>query len=400
MTASDFEAPRGLAMLGDGGGHDWQDLARTHGTPLLVLDCDQLRLQYRKLSQALPDVALHYAIKALPDAAAVATLAAEGCGFDIATRGEIDLLAELGIEPRSTVHTHPVKRDADIRSALRFGCTTFVADNLDELAKLVPYRHRVAVLVRAGFPNPTARVDLSRKFGCAIGELPALLDAADRLGLHVKGISFHVGSQVDGPGAHVDAIRQCAPLFAVRRAGALAPLSVLDIGGGFPVNYDGTVPDIDAFCEPIRAALDALPLHVRVIAEPGRYLAAPAVTCITSVIGRARRGERMWYYLDDGVYGSFSGQIYDHTRYPLIALTARGTPQASVLAGPTCDSIDVIAEDLMLGALELGDLIIAPMMGAYTAASASEFNSLPRTPIVALAPPAALLRPGPALRLA
>jgi ornithine decarboxylase len=98
----------------------------------------------------------------------------------------------------------------------------------------------------------------------------------------------------------------------------------------------------------------------------------------------------MWYYLDDGVYGSFSGQLYDHTRYPLIPLDARGEPEPSVLAGPTCDSVDVIAEDFPVGELCMGDLIVAPMMGAYTAASASEFNSLPRTRIVALGAPAHL----------
>lgn len=372
----------------DGAGPDWRALARQYGTPLLVLDCDQIRLQYRKLVQALPGVEMHYAIKALPDENVLATLDDEGAGFDIATNGEIHMLEKLGIDPRRTIHTHPIKRDGDIRRALRYGCTTFVADNVDELDKLTPYRHRIAVLVRVSFPNPTARVDLSRKFGCAVDDLGELLAAADTRGLHVKGLSFHVGSQADGSAAHVRAVEQCAPFLRQRRPGALAPLSVLDIGGGFPVNYDGSVAEIDEFCAPIRTALEALPASVRVLAEPGRYIAAPAMTCITSVVGRARRGSHVWYYLDDGVYGSFSGQIYDHTRYPLIPLDQQGEPAPSVLAGPTCDSIDVIAEDIRLGRMEIGDLIVAPMMGAYTAASASEFNSLPRTRIVALAPPA------------
>lgn len=373
----------------DGAGPDWRALARQYGTPLLVLDCDQIRLQYRKLVQALPGVEMHYAIKALPDENVLATLDDEGAGFDIATNGEIVMLEKLGIDPRRTIHTHPIKRDHDIRTALRYGCTTFVADNVDELDKLTAYRHRIALLVRVSFPNPTARVDLSRKFGCAVDDLGELLAAADARGLHVKGLSFHVGSQADGSAAHVRAIEQCTPFLRQRRPGALAPLSVLDIGGGFPVNYDGSVAEIDEFCAPIRAALESLPESIRVLAEPGRYIAAPAMTCITSVVGRARRGTHVWYYLDDGVYGSFSGQIYDHTRYPLIPLDQQGEPAPSVLAGPTCDSIDVIAEDIQLGRMEIGDLIVAPMMGAYTSASASEFNSLPRTRIVALAPPAA-----------
>lgn len=395
---SDGTAP--TPSLLDASGVDWRGLARTHGTPLLVLDCDRIRIQYRKLAQALPGVGLHYAIKALPNADVIATLDEAGAGFDIATPGEIELLDDLGVDPLRCIHTHPVKRDGDIRSALRFGCTTFVADNVDELDKLVPYRHRIAVLLRVGFPNPSARVDLSRKFGCALQEAPALLSAADARGLHVKGLSFHVGSQVDGAAAHVEAIRRCMPLLQERRPGAVAPLSVLDIGGGFPSNYDGSVDDIEAFCAPIRAALAELPDHVRVIAEPGRYIAAPAMTCVTSVIGRARRGDRPWYYLDDGVYGSFSGQIYDHTRYPLIPLDAEGAPRPSVLAGPTCDSIDIVAEHFEVGEMAIGALVVAPMMGAYTAASASEFNSLPRTHIVALGAPEARRRGATVLRFA
>ncbi len=373
-----------------GGSPDWHALVARYGSPLLVLDCDIIRRQYRKLAQALPDVSLYYAIKALPDKAVIATLAEEGCGFDIATNGEVAMLEQLFIEPRRTIHTHPIKRDIDIRTALRYGCTTFVVDNIDELDKFVPYRHRVALLLRVSFPNPAARVDLSRKFGCAADEMPALLAAADARGIHVKGLSFHVGSQVADADAHVRAIRRCRELITTARPGAVAPLSVLDIGGGFPVSYDGSIEDIDAFCGPIRDALNELPASVRVLAEPGRYLAAPAMTCVTSVVGRARRGDRMWYYLDDGVYNSFSGQIYDHTRYPLIAVDARGEARPSVLAGPTCDSIDIIAEDVMLGEMAIGDLIVAPMMGAYTSATATTFNSLPRARILTLAAPASL----------
>ncbi len=119
------------------------------------------------------------------------------------------------------------------------------------------------------------------------------------------------------------------------------------------------------------------------IAEPGRFIAAPAMTCLTSVIGKAIRDDVPWYYLDDGVYNSFSGQIFDHAIYPKISVR-KGQTRPSVLAGPTCDSIDVISEDIELPELEIGDLIIAPMMGAYTSATATEFNSLPRTHIIAV----------------
>jgi ornithine decarboxylase len=108
---------------------------------------------------------------------------------------------------------------------------------------------------------------------------------------------------------------------------------------------------------------------------------------VNTVIGRARRGDSIWYYLDDGVYGAYSGQIYDHARYPLTVFGDGCALQRSVLAGPTCDSIDVIAEDALLPELEIGDLVVARQMGAYTLASASEFNSIPRPRVIALNAP-------------
>ena len=380
-------------------GLDWHALAAAHGAPLLVLDCDVLRQQYRALSAALPGVAIHYAIKALPELAAISTLADEGARFEIASQGEIELLRSAGVSPLKTIHTHPIKRPRDIVAALRYGCTTFVVDNAIEIDKLARFRDRVALLLRVSFRSPDARCDLSKKFGCPPEQVTALLAHAEQQGLIVKGLCFHVGSQSASPVAHVHAIHACNEIIRAHNASHDNKLYVLDIGGGFPVNYDGSTPAIDVFCAPIRDALSALPACVQVLAEPGRFLAAPAMTCITSVIGKAERGGKTWYFLDDGVYSSFSGQIYDHTTYPIAALkqpTAGNPARPSVLAGPTCDSIDIIAEHIELPDLQLGDLIVAQMMGAYSSASATEFNGFARTPILALGAPAPRAR---ALRL-
>lgn len=362
-------------------------LVRSHGSPLLVLDCEQVRAQYRQLTAALPGVALHYAIKALPHAAVIATIDELGGGFDIATTGEIGLLRARHVDPRRGIHTHPIKRDADIRAALRFGCTTFVVDNVDELRKFERYRSRVGLLLRVSFRSPDARIDLSKKFGCPLEEVPFLLGLAAKLGLHVKGLSFHVGSLCGTPDAQVAAIRACDALIRDSRAAGYGHLSVLDIGGGFPVAYGGRPLDIDAYCAPLRAALAELPSHVRVLAEPGRFLVAPAMLAVSTVIGRARRNDRWWYYLDDGIYGSYSGQLYEQVQYPLSTLPSSGPRQPSVLAGPTCDSIDLIAEDIELPELALGDLVIGQQMGAYTLATACEFNSLPKPQVVVLNQP-------------
>jgi ornithine decarboxylase len=356
-------------------------LVERYGSPLFVIDCEEVRAAYRRLHAALPSVGLYYALKPLPEAAVVATLKEEGAGFDLASSGEIELVRSAGIDAKRCIHTHPVKRDADIRDALRFGIRTFVVDNADELGKFLRHRSRAELLIRVAFRSPTAVVDLSRKFGCDPGEVPTLLALAARLGLKVAGLSFHVGSQVSCAAKYVEAIETCAQLMADAPGGAL---SLLDIGGGFPVGYTTAMPGIEEIAAPIRAALAKLPRQVRVIAEPGRYIAAPSAFALSSVVGRARRDGRWWYYLDDGVYGSYSGQVFDHASYPVESLKSEGPRENAVLAGPTCDSIDVVRENIELPVLEAGDLILGRMMGAYTMASATEFNFLRKARVIAV----------------
>lgn len=358
-------------------------LVREFGSPLLIIDCERIRQQYRSLQRALPGVDLHYALKPLPHPAVVQTVLDEGGFLDLATTGEVELVAKLGADPKLCIHTHPIKRDIDIRSALARGVKVFVADNPDELRKFVPYAKQAEVLLRVSFRSPGAVCDLSRKFGCDPENLLALARKAHDLGLTVRGLSFHVGSQAADPSKHVEAIDACARLLAVARREKLGPCDTLDIGGGFPIDYSQRAPIIQKFCAPIRAALAKLPKRVRVIAEPGRYIAGPAAIGVASVMGRAEREGLWWYYLDDGLYGSYSGQLFDHARYPIEALK-RGKRHPSVLAGPTCDSIDVISENILLPELELGDLIVGRAMGAYTWASASEFNFFPKATVVSV----------------
>lgn len=352
---------------------DYRQLVAQHGSPLLVLDGHAVRQQYRALTAALPNVELHYALKPLPHAAVVAILQEEGCRFDLATNGEVDLVRQQGVDPKHCIHSHPIKRDSDISHALEFGCSVFVVDNPVELKKFVPYADQAQLLLRLSFPNPDTKVDLSKKFGCRPEHALELLQQAKDLGLNVMGLSFHVGSQAVSPKRHVDAIRQCHQVFQHAEAAGM-PLHWLDIGGGFPVSYQQELMSIQTYCSPIRQALAQFPASVRLMAEPGRFISAPAMVSIASVMGVADRGNQRWYYLDDGVYGSYSGQIFDHTLYPLSVPYHQGPTINSVLAGPTCDSIDVIREDIQLPVLDVDDLVIGRMMGAYTWASATEFN--------------------------
>src|ERR1700719_2704569 len=312
-------------------------LVREFGSPLLILDCE--RVQFRKLRKALPRVDLHYALKPMPHPAVVQTVIEEGGFLDLATSGEMQLVQRLGVAPERCIHTHPIKRAQDIANALHFGVRLFVADNPDEVRKFARLTATAQLLLRVSFRAPGAVCDLSRKFGCDPEELLPLARLAADLGIGVRGLSFHVGSQTADASKHV---------------------------------------------APLRAAGASPPGRVRVIAEPGRYIVGPSAIGVASVMGRARREGHWWYYLDDGLYGSYSGQLFDHARYPVEPLRDGAERLPSVLAGPTCDSIDVIAENLMLPRLKAGDLVVGRAMGAYTWASASEFNFFPKATVVAV----------------
>jgi ornithine decarboxylase len=357
-------------------------LVKEFGSPLVILDCERVRVQFRKLKRALPRVDLHYALKPLPHPAVVETVVAEGGFLDLATTGEVQLVQRLGVDPARCIHTHPIKRPEDIANALEFGVRMFVADNPDEVRKFEHLMDRAELLLRVSFRAPGAVVDLSRKFGCDPENLLALARLAADLGVRVRGLSFHVGSQARDPAKHVEALAACAKLMATARRGQLGVFDTLDIGGGFPIDYGEPVQDISRFCAPLRAAIAKLPRRVRVIAEPGRYIVGPSAIGVASVMGRAQREGHWWYYLDDGLYGAYSGQLFDHARYPVEPLRDAPERLPSVLAGPTCDSIDVIAENLMLPLLKVGDLVVGRAMGAYTWASATEFNFFPKPTVV------------------
>src|SRR5580698_620469 len=172
-----------------------QHLVARYGSPLLVIDAERVRQQYRRLRAALPGVDLHYALKPLPHSSLITTLMGEGAFFDLATNGEVELVRRLGVDPKRCIHTHPIKRDGDIRTALSFGVTRFVVDNPDELRKFVPFRTRSSVLIRVSFRSPDEQVDLSRKFGCDPEAATELFQLAADLCINIDGLSFHTGSQ-------------------------------------------------------------------------------------------------------------------------------------------------------------------------------------------------------------
>ena len=356
------------------------ELAQQHGTPTLFLSENRLCAGYRRLKTALPGVTLYYAVKSNAAREVIAILKKENAWFDVCSNGEIDIIREAGIASNICLHTHPIHRDADIRYALDFGIRLFVIDNENEIPKFLPYKDKAELLIRMSIQNPNCLVNLSHKFGVAPELAFGLIEKTAAAGLRVKGICFHCGSQNQNALKYLEALEYCRDICrkaALRRI----PIEIIDIGGGFPIDYLSPVQPIEEFCAPINEYLERYFSRYRIIAEPGRVLSGPAMTLATRVIGKSLRNGVWWYYMDEGVYGSFSGKIYDHTDYPM-ALGRSGQRYDSVLAGPTCDSIDVPYEHVALPLLEIGDLLVFESMGAYTSASASTFNGFTKAKIV------------------
>lgn len=359
-----------------------EELVAVHGTPTLFLSESRLRETYRTLASALSGVELFYALKSNCHPDILRILDREGASFDVCTGGEIEILKGCGIAASRCIHTHPIKTDKEIQIALDFGISIFVVDNEFELDKLVPYKDKARILVRMAIQNPAAIVNLSHKFGAKPTKMFDLIKKAHDMGLSIAGISFHVGSQSENSLKYMEALGYCRDIC---KAAALEgiPIEIIDIGGGFPINYINEAIPIQQFCQPINEYIERYFSNYRVIAEPGRVLSGPSMTLAATIVGKSLREGIWWYYLNEGVYGSFSGKMYDHAEYPF-STKRHGKKHSSIIAGPTCDSIDVLYENINLPDLSIGDILIFESMGAYTNASASNFNGFAKAKIVTI----------------
>jgi ornithine decarboxylase len=367
----------------------WSALAERHGTPLLVLQPHLVARRYRQLQHALPGFGLHYAVKALPHPVVLTTIALCGGGFDVATSAEVDQLQQLGLPMDHCIHTNPIKKPADIDHAYAAGIRTFVVENSCEADKFAARPDDIELLVRLAFRNPTAKSDLSSKFGVNPSDAELLVKHVIAAGVRFAGFSFHVGSQSASAEPYRSALRGTLDLVAHIRQTLGVDSRVIDIGGGFPVSYRDSMPTIDGIADIVDDVLGDARDEFTLLAEPGRFLAADAMTLLTSVVGSAVRDGQVWHYLDDGLYGSYSNVMTEDVHPPILALRelrdegeVSGDYERVTLAGPTCDSADVIARDYPMPELDVGDVLISPRMGAYTSVTSSRFNGIKPTAIV------------------
>jgi ornithine decarboxylase len=326
----------------------------------------------------LPNVEMFYAAKANSDVSILRPLFLEGSSVDVCSYRELQSALLAGFKPDQMIHTHPCKTIQNLMDCYNEGVRWFTVDCTGEIDKVARYTPDVNVILRLAAASSSSLINLSAKFGCDPTDAPALAAEAGRKGLSVRCLSFHVGSQCLNPEDFRTMLTRARQAWDACVA-AGAPLEVLDIGGGFPAPYRTGVMSLSDYCRHLSAALDATfgDLPIRIIAEPGRGMCAEAVTLITRVVGKSVRGGLPWFFLDEGIYGSFSGKLFDYSDFELFAEAADMRPRsACVVAGPTCDSHDVVSTDQELPELEVGELLLVPTMGAYTSASASGFNGL------------------------
>ena len=348
-------------------------------TPTLLLSRGQIARNFNALKAALPRVEIHYAVKPNNHEAIISEVYKLGGNFDVCSAGEIKTVMPTGVNPASLIHSHPIKSIPEFDFAVENGLEIFVVDNVEEARKFARYRDKkLKVMIRFRIStNSSAIVNLQYKFGCLPEDVLPLAKKIKESGHEFYGLCFHIGSQCVYSENYVKAIATAHDLInELDSAGFETRL--LDIGGGFPVEYVEPVPPIDEFCLPI---VDALDEHIRpgikIISEPGRFIAASPVTLVCTVVGKSLRDGKIWYYLDDGLYSTFSGILFDHCQYPVIN-NRDGQEELSVLAGPTCDSFDVMYDGLMIPEQQVGDKIMFTSTGAYCAVSGSNFNALRR----------------------
>jgi ornithine decarboxylase len=347
-------------------------------TPCLVVDLDVIGEAYDLLHWYLPLADIYYAVKANPAAEIVAMLDRKGANFDVASRGEIELCLGRGVGSDRLSFGNTIKKEKDIAFAYEAGVRLFAFDSAHELDKLARVAPGARVFCRILVACEGAEWPLSRKFGCAPEVAVELLRKARDLRLDPYGISFHVGSQQTDLGQWDGAVGSAAQMFSLL-AEADIDLRMVNIGGGFPAHYRGEVPAVESYAQAVMAAItrhfgNDLP---EIIIEPGRSLVGDAGVIQSEVVLISKKGsgdDKRWVYLDVGKFNGLAETMDESIKYRIKTPGRAGASGPVILAGPTCDSADILYERteyrLPLG-LEVGDKVEILSTGAYTASYAS-----------------------------
>ncbi|HEV2547881.1 MAG TPA: type III PLP-dependent enzyme [Stellaceae bacterium] len=347
-------------------------------TPCLVVDLDVVAEAYQMLRTYLPIAKVFYAVKANPAGEIVDLLRGLGSSFDVASRGEVDLCLERGVVADRMSFGNTMKKERDIAYAYERGVRLFAFDSAQELEKLARAAPGARVFCRILVESAGAEWPLSRKFGCAPEMAVELLRQAKAAGLDPYGVSFHVGSQQTDLGQWDSAVGRAASMFSLLAAADIN-LRMVNIGGGFPAHYRGDVPGVERYCQAVMAAItrhfgNDLP---EIIVEPGRSIVGDAGVIQSEVVLVAQKAfgdEKRWVYLDVGKFNGLAETMDESIKYRIRTPVDGGPSGRAILAGPTCDSADILYEKTeyrLPMALKAGDKVQILSTGAYTSSYAS-----------------------------
>jgi ornithine decarboxylase len=367
-----------------------QAIAGKHGTPVVVIDHEIIRRNYARYKKHLPKVQAYYAVKANPAPEIVRTLFDAGASFDVASLQEFMLVYEniKNLPPAAQqdfiwdkiIFANPTKPRETLEALDRYK-PLVTYDNRNELLKIKQYAPHAGVVLRLRVPNTGSMVELSSKFGCDPGEAVDLILAAFEIGLEVEGLSFHVGSQCTNFENFVQALNMAAAVLKEAKTRG-HEIKILDMGGGFPVAYDRHVKPFSLLAAKINAEIGRLfPNDIQILAEPGRFFVATAAKLVARIIGKAVRDGKTCYFIDDSVYHTFSGIIFDHCQYHVKSFKKAETEVCAVY-GQTCDGLDTISQSEELPDLAIDDLVYSENIGAYSSASSTWFNGFPPAKVV------------------
>lgn len=359
-----------------------ETLKKGYSKPFLLVDSNIIRNKIRRFKAAMPRVHPHYAAKANPDPRVLKTLIEEGSGFEIASIAELDLLLGLGVPAAEIYYSNPMKSRAYLEYAASKGVEWYVLDSVEELRKIFSIKPDAKLYIRIDTPNIGSDWPLAGKFGTHLADIKEIINEAASLGADLAGVTFHVGSQCRNPQNWRVGIERAKNVFADMRQAGLRP-RLLNIGGGYPVRHVKPIPSIEVIADVINAAIADLPEEIRIMAEPGRYLVSDSACFVCRVVGTATRNGKRWMYWDAGIFGGII-EVSEGLRYEILT-NRKGNNIPWSIAGPTCDSVDVLMHDELLPEdIQEGDFIFIPNAGAYTTSYASNFNGFPLPDVIVL----------------
>jgi len=349
-----------------------EHFARAKGTPLLVVDTNVIRQRFEEFEKVIGQGRVFYALKANPHRHVVELMQELGAGFEISSERELQSILRRGVSSDKIISSNPIKTKTFLKAAYSAGVRLFAFDSFSEVEKLSTLAPGSRVYVRLSVSNEGSEWPLNKKFGVDVEEAASLLVQAAERGLTPYGVTFHVGSQCTEAMTWLKALEQSEAVWKLAKDQGIE-LHMLNLGGGFPIRYTGRVPSVTEIAElAIHTVNKMFPQDIEVIVEPGRALIGEAGILVSSVIAKATRNGQKWLYLDVGVFNGLM-EILGGISYPVVSLKD-GKVTKWVLAGPSCDSFDVVSTGVDLPELEVGDKVYIMSAGAYTTAYASGFN--------------------------